>query len=116
MYMDILIIEDDKYLREAYIEILSLEGHRVLGVSNVSDALAQLDSLGFDLVISDANLGMQDAVTSLFEAFYSIKSRGTQVMVISGNASVQDACSQYGFAFLLKPFSPTELLRSIPGV
>lgn len=114
--MDILIIEDDKYLREAYIEILSLEGHKVLGVSNVGDAQARLDSLGFDLVISDANLGVHDVVTSLFEVFYSIKSRGTQVMVISGNASVENACSQYGFTFLLKPFSPTELLHSIPGV
>lgn len=114
--MDILIIEDDKFLREAYHEILSLEGHTILSASNLKDAQDLLRNSGFDLVISDANLGNFDMFDMLCDMLYDIKLRGTQIMMISGSSSVQNTCQAYGFAFLQKPFSPTELLRVIPGV
>ncbi|PJF23373.1 MAG: hypothetical protein CUN56_01210 [Phototrophicales bacterium] len=114
--MDILIIEDDKYLREAYDEILTLEGYDVRCAASLTEARCLSTNYHVDLVISDANLGGVDTFDDLCDVLHDLKQQGAKIMMISGSPEIRTTCLSQGFTFLLKPFSPTELLRIIPRV
>jgi CheY-like chemotaxis protein len=49
----ILVIEDQQECRENLIEILELEGHSALGVSNGNEAIGILGNQHFDLIFCD---------------------------------------------------------------
>lgn len=61
----ILIIEDEKYLRELYAEILEEEGYSVEQAADGEEGLQALVKGGFDLVLLDIVLPKIDGMTIL---------------------------------------------------
>ncbi|HEX3872692.1 MAG TPA: response regulator transcription factor [Solirubrobacteraceae bacterium] len=55
--LDILVVEDEPRLRDVLVRRFTLEGHRVVAVSDGASALARASSDHFDIVLLDVALG-----------------------------------------------------------
>jgi two-component system response regulator AtoC len=109
--MKILIIDDEKNIRESLKKYLSLENIDAEPVENAEDGLALLEKESFDAVILDLKLpGMSGQ-----EALEQLLKRGivTPVIMISAHGQIHDAVTalKSGAAdYLVKPFDPAELI------
>ena len=68
----ILVVDTDSAVRQALIDVLSLEGHEVDGVGEAESALLILDQRRYDLVIADLRTPGLDGprlLTALSERF-----------------------------------------------
>jgi ActR/RegA family two-component response regulator len=53
----ILLVDDDRGIRETLLQILSLHGFEVTSAATVAEALKEIASVSFDVLISDLNIG-----------------------------------------------------------
>lgn len=65
MGQNILIIEDDKSLREYSSELLQAAGHQVIGVDDAVDIVRRVRQTQADLVLMDYHLPGIDGITAL---------------------------------------------------
>lgn len=63
----ILIVEDDEFLREIYIEILEQEGYKVSSAIDGEDALVKIKAGGYDLVLLDIIMPKMDGLSVMRE-------------------------------------------------
>jgi two-component system response regulator AtoC len=109
--MKVLIIDDEKNIRESLKKYLSLENIDAEPAENAEDGLALLEKESFDAVILDLKLpGMSGQ-----EALEQLLKRGivTPVIMISAHGQIHDAVTalKSGAAdYLVKPFDPAELI------
>lgn len=67
----ILVVDDDPFILDAFQSLLKWEGHRMIGVRCISEAIAQLFKEEVDLVITEVNLvgmsatGLPDLIKQL---------------------------------------------------
>ncbi len=106
----ILLVEDDRSVRQAISLWLEQAGYNVVAVANGRDALAALDQQ-IQLVISDLWMPQMDGLALLEQV------RGREPLVefvmITGNATVPSAVQSMklgAFDYLLKTFAPPDLL------
>lgn len=96
----ILYVEDDDDIRNVVTEVLSSEGYEVQAVSSAEDALRDLASRTFDLLLTDYRLPRENADWLLREG----KARGllasTPVVVLSADRNPKGI---EGHTFLRKP-------------
>ena len=109
----ILLVEDTAHLAEEIADILRMEGfHTVIG-NHSSHAVELLNTIQFDLVITDILMPGMDG----FELIQYIRSKeqlkSIPIIILSSKASEQDKAqgrSVGANAFLLKPCKIKELL------
>lgn len=106
----ILIIDDEKNLREALAEFLALDGFICTGAANGEEGLTLLESRLFDAVALDLRMPGMDGLTVLER----IRETGPTIPVImmSAHGEIADAVrAMKGGAvdYLVKPFDPAEL-------
>jgi len=101
---EILVVDDDDIIRETLCELLS-QDHACLAVDTAEEALAQLESRRFDVVVTDVSmpglsgLDLLNRVVQLYP--------GTPVIIVSGLSDEEQAQSLIGhgaFDYLIKPF------------
>lgn len=101
---DILIVDDDDVIRETLCELLASD-HPCQQASTAEDALRQLQTRSFDVVITDISMpGLSGR--ELLKRVLSLYP-GTPVIVISGLSDQDQAQSLIGagaFDYLIKPF------------
>ena len=64
----ILVVDDDSYVRESTEEILRRKGYQVDTSANGKDALVRLDEADFDLILSDIKMPEMDGIELLAAA------------------------------------------------
>lgn len=111
--MDILVVDDEKAVRESTRIALEMDDHYVEAVSNGTVALLRLKEEDFDLVLIDLNLGGESAL----DVIPAIQKRHprTAIVVFTADATISTAVQaiQAGaMDYLEKPFTP-EKLRSV---
>ena len=111
--MDILIIDDEKSIRDSTILALEADDHYAEGIDNGATALMRLKEDPFDLVILDLNLGDENGLDILPQ----IQKRFPRIPVVmfTAEASIDTAVKaiQVGaMDYLEKPFTPDQL-RSV---
>ncbi|MCU1716492.1 sigma-54-dependent transcriptional regulator [Pseudomonas sp. 5P_3.1_Bac2] len=114
MASKILLVEDDRALREALADTLALGGHAYRAVDCAEAALQALTQEPFSLVISDVNMPGMDGHQLLAQ----IRQRMPQlpVLLMTAFAAVEravDAMRQGAVDYLVKPFEPKALLSLI---
>lgn len=112
----ILIVDDERSIRNSLGELLEMEGHSVEKVENGADALKMLGGGEFELVISDIKMPQMDGV-ELLEAI-SEKYPDLPVVMISGHGTIETAvsCLRKGAAdFIEKPIDMNRVLASVRG-
>lgn len=112
----ILLVEDEEEVRAVIIKVLNQQGYTVLAAVNGSEALTVLErhSGRIDLLLTDLVMPIMGG-TELAEKLAS-RRPDIKVLYMSGytnSDSVRQRILSAGSAFLQKPFTPTELTRSV---
>ena len=110
----ILLVEDDRALREALADTLSLGGHDYRAVDCAEAALVALGEEGFSLLISDVNMPGMDGheLLALVRQRYPM----LPVLLMTAYGAVERAVQamRLGAAdYLVKPFEPKVLLELV---
>jgi two-component system nitrogen regulation response regulator NtrX len=107
----ILVIDDEKAIRETLSEILSDEGYAVTAVASGEEGLRQLQDERWDLVLLDVWLQDRDGLSVLEAAERRV--REVPVVMISGHASIETAVRAVrlgAYDFLEKPLALERVL------
>lgn len=115
--MKILIVEDEKNLRETITDFLKLEGYLCEFASTVSDGLEKLALYDYDCMLVD--IGLPDGTG--FELIRELKKTRpeTGIIIISARNSLDDKIEGLDLGaddYLSKPFHLTELNSRIKSV
>lgn len=114
MSLKILLVEDDRGLREALVDTLTLAGHETVAVADAQSALAHVAQAPFSLIVSDVNMpGMSghDLLDRLRAGWPHLP-----VLLMTADGRVEHAVSamrQGAVDYLVKPFEPQALLQLI---
>ena len=107
----ILIVDDDRRMRELLAEIFSKHDYQVTTASDGDEAVQAISHSCFTLVITDLKMPKQDGIAILQRAL-SIDP-DMPVIMITGHGSVNSAIvamKQGAYDYIEKPFDPEELL------
>ena len=77
----ILVVEDDKFLRELYTDILSGEGYTVESAADGKEALEKMKIGGYNLVLLDIIMPEMDGIT-VMENMRNIKPQAPNKCVV----------------------------------
>jgi len=111
---EILVIDDEPIVGERLKATLERDGHRVAVFVDPVEALAELDTREFDIVITDIRMGEVDGIQVL-EAVRS-RSAVTRVIMITGFATLElarESLTKGAFDFIAKPFKLGEIRKTI---
>jgi two-component system response regulator FlrC len=114
MTLPILLVEDDRALREALADTLELGGYRYRAVDSGEAALLALAEESFGLVISDVNMPGIDGHQLL--ASIRLRDPALPVLLMTAFGSIERAVEAMrgGAAdYLVKPFEPSLLLETL---
>jgi response regulator RpfG family c-di-GMP phosphodiesterase len=107
----ILVVDDERVIREILAEFLTLEGYRVSTVEDGAKALTELRIRPYDLVLTDMKMplvsGLQVLETIVAENL------GPQVVLMTGFGTVEtaiEAMKKGAYDYLLKPFKVEEVI------
>jgi nitrogen regulation protein NR(I) len=110
----ILVVDDERNVVRAFEEILATRGHEVIGVHGAEEAMRRLQDAGVELVILDIRLPGMSGLDALARIR---KLRPTlPVIVMTGQGTTDtaiEATKRGAYDYLLKPFEPAEMLRTI---
>lgn len=111
MGIKVLLVEDDRSLREALADTLLLAGHDYQAVGCAEDALTAVTREAFSLVVSDVNMPGMDGHQLL--ALLRARQPQLPVLLMTAHGAVEravDAMRQGAADYLVKPFEPKALL------
>jgi two-component system alkaline phosphatase synthesis response regulator PhoP len=112
----VLVVEDDRDLRDLIRRYLERAGHAVLSTGSGAEGLTLLADTAPDLVVLDLGLPDVDGLEVLREARTG---RTTPVIVLTARSEVEDrirGLSMGADDYVTKPFSPTELTLRVGAV
>ena len=108
--VQILVIDDDKAMRDACFQILNRQGYQVELAAGARQGLTLLERSSFDAILLDLVMPDMDGL----EALKKIKALDpeVEVIIITGYGTIQSAVETVkagAFHFLSKPFVPDDL-------
>jgi two-component system, OmpR family, response regulator len=109
----VVIIEDDRDLRESIIRFLSVSGVGVEGVGSVLEFYKEIVVDNFDVAVVDVNLPDQSGFTL---ADYLRRSSDLGIIIITARDGMEDRVRGYGAGadlYLVKPVNMPELAAAI---
>lgn len=113
----ILIIEDEKPLREAFAFLLQSEGYKVALAENGKLALAQLPTFKPNLILLDMLMPVMDGMTFLYKAKLPQTYPEVKTLMLSNlsDAISFDDAAAYGVtkSVLKADLSPTQLVEVV---
>lgn len=115
--MYILVVDDEKLIRDVIREYLVNEGYKVLEASNGKDAIEKVQAYkNIDLIIMDIMMPKLDG----FSAVKEIKNfSSVPVIMLSARSEEYDKLSGFDLGiddYITKPFSPKELVARVKAV
>lgn len=118
MTTTLLVVDDDRRIKELLTQFLSEQGYRVYSASNAAEARSVLASHQIDLMILDIMMPGEDGI-ALTKSLRSHAHLSLPILILSAKDTGQDrilgleeGCDDY----LVKPFDPHELLARIKAI
>ncbi|MFN3398170.1 MAG: sigma-54-dependent transcriptional regulator, partial [Sulfurimicrobium sp.] len=112
--LPILIVEDDRDLREALCDTLALSGYEALGVADGLAALAELERRTVGLVVTDVQMQPMDGHALLREIKSAYPHLPVLLMTAYGMIDKAVEAMRAGACnYLTKPFEPDRLLAEV---
>jgi two-component system response regulator FlrC len=111
MAANILLVEDDRALREALGDTLELGGYSYRAVDSAESALLALEKDAFGLIVSDVNMPGMDG--HALQALVRQRYPQVPVLLMTAYGAVEravEAMRQGAVDYLVKPFEPKVLL------
>lgn len=110
----VLLVEDDRALRQALADTLELGGFAYQAVGSAEEALDVVAGEAFSLVVSDVNMPGMDGHQLL--ALLRARQPQLPVLLMTAHAAVEravEAMRQGAADYLVKPFEPKALLELV---
>jgi len=111
---NILVVDDEKVIRDILSDFLASEGFRVTAVDDGSAALEELEKQSFDLVITDLKMPRIGGIELMQEM--SKRHYDLTTIIMTGFGTVEtaiQAMKQGAYDYILKPFKVDEMLQVI---
>lgn len=111
--MKILVVDDEKLIRDVIREYLLNEKYEVLEAENGFDALRVLNGNKVDLIILDIMMPKMDGYECLKEIRKTLE---VPVIMLSARKEEEDKLSSFNLGvddYVTKPFSPKELVARV---
>jgi CheY-like chemotaxis protein len=112
---NLLLVDDDLDIADAFADVLRAEGHQVRMARNGEEGLARLAEEKPDLVISDVQMPVLDGPDMAYEIF--LRDAGSElipILLTSGVADLHHVARQVGTPYFLgKPFTVRQLLDKL---
>ncbi|MFP4061055.1 MAG: sigma-54-dependent transcriptional regulator, partial [Bacteroidales bacterium] len=111
---NILVIDDEKSIRQTLKEILEYENHKVEVAEDGIHGLEKLKENQFDVVLCDIKMPRMDGIDVLGKVM--VESPETQVIMISGHGNIDtavEAIKKGAFDFIEKPLDLNRLMITI---
>jgi DNA-binding NtrC family response regulator len=105
----ILLVEDDRDVRPLMEHLIANDGHQVIAVETVRNAIELLAEQPFDLVVTDANLPDGSGLKIADKA----KEMAVKALVITGHGLSLKPGALASYDYLLKPLRAAELLDGV---
>jgi len=108
--IQVLVVDDEEYVRESLAEVLRAEGLRVTTASGAHEALEVLAKKRFDVIVTDLRMPSGDGLELLEES--RAAGIAIPIILISGIGTVSDAVVAMkagAYDFLTKPVDPDEI-------
>lgn len=116
---NILIIEDDAALQEAYGFMLDVDGHSVTTAYNGEEGLAKAKQATYDIILLDIHMPVMTGIEFL-EQFVSIRPKATKIIVFSNmiEPEIEQQALQLGadLCILKSSATPTSIIEYIRGI
>ena len=110
----VLVVDDEKVIREILADFLSLEGFEVRTAEDGQQALQELEASAYDLVISDLKMPMMGGLELLNELNRRYPNIVTIIMTGFGTVETAiDAMRQGAYDYVMKPFRIEEVVHII---
>jgi DNA-binding NtrC family response regulator len=110
----ILVIDDEKSIRNTLQEVLEYEHHKVELATNGPEGIELFSNSSFDIVLCDIKMPGMDGIETLENLM--LKSRETPVIMISGHGNIDtavEAIKKGAYDFIEKPLDLNRLLVTI---
>jgi len=114
MKSKILIVDDEKAIRESVSLVLSEEGYETEIASTGKEALNYLNENDFEVMITDLKMPEMDGIELIKKSLKICP--GTSVIIITAHASVESAIEALrigAFDYILKPFDFDDLILKV---
>lgn len=114
----ILVVEDEVYLRDLYVDILKKEGYNVDFAAEGEEALAKMKAGGYDLVLLDIMLPKMDGIQILKKLKQEKPQKPNKVVLLLTNLGQETVISE-GVSlgvrgYLIKSdYTPDQLLEEV---
>jgi two-component system, OmpR family, phosphate regulon response regulator OmpR len=110
----ILVVDDDKRIRELLVSYLKTNGFRVTSAQNASVARKALEGLSFDVIVLDVMMPGESGLS--FASFLRDNGNTVPILMLSARTDTSDRIQGLATGsddYLGKPFEPEELLLRI---
>ena len=105
--MNVLVVDDEKLIRDVIKEYLLLEKMKVIEAENGEDAIEKVKNNDFDIIIMDIMMPKMDGIKDV--PFIMLSARGEEYDKLIGfDLGIDD--------YVTKPFSPKELVARIKAI
>ncbi len=114
--MNILVVDDEKLIREVINEYLTLEGFKVIEAENGIKAIEEFKKNNINLVIMDIMMPNMDGYTACKEIK---KIREVPFIMLSARSEEYDKLIGFDLGiddYVTKPFSPKELVARVKAI
>jgi two-component system, OmpR family, phosphate regulon response regulator OmpR len=107
----ILVVDDDRRIRELLVSYLKGNGFRVTGAAHAAEARQALEGLSFDVIVLDVMMPGENGLN--FASALRAAGSGVPILMLSARSESSDRISGLATGvddYLGKPFEPEELL------
>lgn len=114
MSQTILVIDDERAIRNTLTEILSFEGYKVEEASDGAEGLKKILNNNYDCVICDIKMPKIDGIEVLEKVM--VEKPDTQIIVLSGHGNIEtavEAVKKGAFDYISKPPDLNRLLITL---
>jgi putative nucleotidyltransferase with HDIG domain len=110
----ILVVDDEKFIRDILADFLGMEGYLVRTAQDGASAVAELQRVRYDMVISDLKMPRMGGLELLKEI--STRHPDTMTVIMTGFGTVEtaiDAMKRGAYDYILKPFKVEEIVHIV---
>jgi putative nucleotidyltransferase with HDIG domain len=110
----VLVVDDEKFIRDILADFLGMEGYVVRTAEDGSAAIRELSQASYDLIISDLKMPRMGGLELLKEVSHHHPDTITVIMTGFGTVETAiDAMKRGAYDYILKPFKVEEIIHIV---